>query len=263
MTIRYASRQRAAVAWPALPDEDGAAHEQLLQALVADLRPQGAAETHLVQRMASTMWQQRRLERLEHAGMVQAAGLPVTPADIVQLMRLAPVNEQVLALWDLLDDTHALGDEDLAVAQGILEDCQDAARLPGLLLDPQHGPKAFPKLWERLMPPDWQEQPEWFVWLGWCNDPDDAQAQRQADQWVAQTREHFEALVFLLRHREAIAQARAALVAQRVAGAWDVERSQRQHAALDERLYRAMAELRQLQQWRRPPPPGPSGAGPT
>ncbi|WP_310564811.1 hypothetical protein [Hydrogenophaga sp.] len=241
----------------ALDNEHPAAFDALLQGLMADFKPQGTSETLIVQRMARWAWKQQRLEELEHHRLAHAAQSRVTPADIFKKMNLPAVPEKAVELFDVFDTGHGL-DDDAALEEvnELLVECEDFERLPGLLLDPARGPTAFPRLWTRVVPPDWQENPEWMHRPDRSGDQPAPEILQKVRTLVELTRQHFEAVAFLVRNRDGIHKARAAVRADNVAAAWHLDQSHRHHTQLEERFDHALEILHQLQQRRPPPKPG-------
>lgn len=237
----------------ALDDEAQAGFDALRQGLLKDFSPQGTAQTWWVERMAHLLWQQQRLQRLEQLQLVHAAQLPVTPQAVFKKMQLSDVAPRVYELFDRLDDRQRPDAEALREADEMLVDCDDFDRMPGLLLDPARGPTAFPRLWKRVIPQDWQSSPEALAWLSLnatTAEPDASQPEmlQKVLVAVARTREHFAAVAFLLRQRDAIERARAAVRADQLMAAWNLDASDRQHAQLHAQFNSALATLRQLQQ---------------
>lgn len=249
----------------ALDDEAQAGFDTLRQGLLHDFGPQGTVELWWVERMAHLLWQQQRLRRLEQLQLALAERLPVTPQAVFQKMQLTEVPPGVYELFGLLDAPEPLTADDLQEAEEMLVDCDDFERMPGLLLDPARGPTAFPRLWRRVIPQDWQSDPEAMDWLSLnasaceptASQPEMLQKVRTA---VARTREHFAAIAFLLRQRAAIERAQAAVRADQLMAAWNPDQSDRHHTQLHTQFNHALATLCQLQQRRRAAPPAPTDA---
>lgn len=243
----------------ALDDEDPAGFQCLLQGLLNDFSPEGMAEVWWVERMAHLLWQLQRLQRLEQLQLLQAARLPITSEAVFKKMQLTEVPPRAHELFGLLDAQEELDAHDLQEADEMLVDCDDFERMPGLLLDPAHGPTAFPRLWGRVIPPDWQCSPEAQASLSPNTTPPEPEPSlsellQKVRVAVARTREHFAAVAFLLRQREAIERARAAVRADHLMLAWNAERSDRHHTQLHTQFNNALATLLRLQQRRRGAP---------
>lgn len=233
-----------------LNNEHPATFDALLQGLMADFKPQGTSETLIVERMAHVAWKQQRLELLEHHRLAHAEQSRVAPADIFKKMDLPAVPEKAFELFDALDTEHGLDDAALEAVNELLVECEDFERLPGLLLDPTRGPTAFPRLWPRVAPPDWQENPERMARLDLSEDQPAPEILQKVRALVDLTRQHFEAVAFLARNRDGIHKARAAVRADKVAIAWHIDRSNRHHTQLEDRFDHALEVLHQLQQRR-------------
>jgi hypothetical protein len=54
-----------------LPGEDESAYNTLLEAVVADAKPQGPIEEHYVEELASAIWHKARLRRVERAAFIR------------------------------------------------------------------------------------------------------------------------------------------------------------------------------------------------
>lgn len=243
----------------ALDDEVQVSFDALRQGLLSDFSPQGTTERWWVEHMAHLLWQQQRLQRLEQLQLLLAERLPVTPQAVFKKMQLTAVPPRVYELFGLLDAPDPLDADDLQEADEILVDCDDFERMPGLLLDPSRGPTAFPRLWGRVIPQDWQSNPEALDWLSMnanASEPNAPQPEmlQKVRMAVAATREHFAAVAFLLRQREAIERARAAVRADQLLAAWNPDQSNRYLTQLHTQFNSALATLRQLQQWRRAAP---------
>lgn len=233
-----------------LDDEDPAEFENLFQGLVADFKPQGTAETIIVHRMAHVIWKQRRLDTYEHQQVSQAALVHITPQEILRKMNTPLAPRKVAELFDLLEEPEALDDQSLAQAQELILECEEFRRLPHLLFDPQRGPQSLPRLWKSIVPMEWQSDAKLARRIGLIDGRPHPEVLKIFTEEVQKVEEHARAIVFLAENRQGIEQARAAVRAEKMTAAWSLDRSHRYHTLLEGQFYRALKELRQLQQWR-------------
>jgi hypothetical protein len=241
-----------------LTTEDPAEFEALFQGLVADFRPSGTIETHIVHRIAHLIWKQRRLDGYEHQQISQAATSEVKIEEIFKKMNLEPPSDSVYALFDFLDE---FTDEDLRHAEALLSECREFERTSILFMDPVNGGKHFPMLWPRAMPAQLREDPSLIAALGLNGDEPNPEIMKAITDEVVSLRRHNWAKILLIKKREDIRLARAALRAEKMTLAWNLDRSHRYHTLLEGQVYRALKELRSQQGWRlgqnaiEPPPP--------
>ncbi|MDB5745138.1 MAG: hypothetical protein JWR68_3453 [Polaromonas sp.] len=250
-----------------LPTEDPAEFDALFQALVADFRPNGTIETHIVHRIAHLIWKQRRLEGYEHQQMSQAAISAVKVEEIFKKMNLEPPSDSVHTLFELLDK---FTEEDLGEAEALLSECHEFKQSLKAFMDPLTGPTLFPLLWRRAIPEEWRKDPSQIASLGLNSDEPNPEVMRIIADEVVSLRRHSWATILLIKKRDGIYQARAAIRAEKMTLAWNLDRSHRYHTLLEGQIYRALKELRSQQGWRLeqvanvvpnvpPPPPPPLG----
>jgi hypothetical protein len=230
-----------------LTTEDPAEFEALFQGLVADFRPNGTIETLIVHRIAHLIWKQRRLDGYEHQQISQAASLNLKIQEIFKKMNLEPPSDSTCSLFEFLDE---FTEADLEEAEELLSECQDFSENPKRCMDPVSGPALFPMLWRRAIPQEWREDHSQIEAYGLNGDePDPAIMQIITDE-VTSSRRHSWAKILLIKNREGIHQARAALRAEKMTLAWNLDRSHRYHTLLEGQIYRALKELRSQQGWR-------------
>jgi len=230
-----------------LSSEDPAEFDALFQGLVVDFRPNGTIETHIVHRIAHLFWKQRRLDGYEHQQISQAASLEVKIQDIFKKMNFEPPSQTVCDLFEYLDE---FTEEDLEEAESLLHECLEFKQAAQLFMDPIRGPSIFPGLWLKAMPAQLRENPSQIEALGLNGDNPDPEFMQRITDVVIDNRRRSWATVLLIKHREQIYQARAAVRAEKMTLAWNLDRSHRYHTLLESQLYRALKELRTLQSWR-------------
>ena len=230
-----------------LTTEDPAEFEALFQGLVADFRPNGTIETLIVHRIAHLIWKQRRLDGYEHQQISQAATSEVKIEEIFKKMNLEPPSDSVYALFESLDE---FTKEDLKHAEALLSECREFERTSIPFMDPVNGRKSFPLLWPRAMPVELREDPSLIAALGLNGDKPDPEIMTPITDKVVSLRRHNWAKILLIKKREDIRQARAALRAEKMTLAWNLDRSHRYHTLLEGQIYRALKELRSQQGWR-------------
>jgi hypothetical protein len=230
-----------------LSTEDPAEFEALFQGLVADFRPSGTIETHIVHRIAHLIWKQRRLDGYEHQQVSQAAASEVKIEEIFKKMNLEPPSDSVHTLFEFLEE---FTEEDLANAEALLSECHEFKKSSKAFMDPATGPTLFPLLWSRALPKEWVDDPSQIAAHGLNGDePNPGMMQVITDE-VVSCRRHNWAKILLIKNREGIRQARAALRAEKMTVAWNLDRSHRYHTLLEGQIYRALKELRSQQGWR-------------
>lgn len=230
-----------------LNSEDPAEFDALFQGLVADFRPNGTIETHIVHRIAHLFWKQRRLDGYEHQQISQAASLEVKIEDIFKKMNFESPSEAVSNLLEFLDE---FTEDDLEEAQALLEECREFKRATRAFMDPVKGPKFFPALWLKAMPAQYRENPAQIAAHGLDGDDPDPEVMKFITDLVSEQRRQSWAIVLLIKNREQIHQARAAVRAEKMTLAWNLDRSHRYHTLLEGQVYRALKELRTQQSWR-------------
>jgi len=231
-----------------LPTEDPAEFDVLFQGLVADFRPNGTIETSLVHRIAHLMWKQRRLESYEQQEMSHAAAVEVKIEEIFKKMNIGPPSDSVYSIFEFLDE---FTQKDLKEAEALQAECEEFQENPLLFMNPVGGPRDFPDLWRRVIPMDVFESPNLIETLGLNgNEPGPEMMQIITDE-VKSCHRHSLAKILLIKNREGIHQARAAIRAEKMTLAWNLDRSHRYHTLLEGQIYRALKELRTQQAWRR------------
>ena len=230
-----------------LTTEDPAEFEDLFQGLVADFRPNGTTETHIVHRIAHLLWKQRRLDGYEHQQISQAAALEVKIEEIFKKINLESPSDFVCRLFEFFDE---YTEEDLEKAEELLDECREFGRSSKPFMDPLTRPKVFPLLWQRAMPLEWRDDPSQIAALGLNGGEPNPEIMRLITDEVVSNRRHSWATILLIKNREGIHQARAALRAEKMTMAWNLDRSHRYHTLLEGQIYRALKELRSQQGWR-------------
>ena len=117
-------------------------------------------------------------------------------------------------------------------------------------MDPVNGPKYFPMLWRRAMSVEFVKDPSLIAALGLNGDEPNPEIMQVITDEVVSCRRHSWAKILLIKKREGIRQARAALRAEKMTLAWNLDRSHRYHTLLEGQIYRALKELRSQQGWR-------------
>jgi hypothetical protein len=109
-----------------LPREDEHAYKTLLEALVAEHKPQGATEEHLVEELAGAIWRKRRVRLGERAsiqavlGRVDAKGQDKQLAEQEKLETARAMAEEAIRLIDE-KSTSAYSQALAALHEGIRE----------------------------------------------------------------------------------------------------------------------------------------------
>jgi hypothetical protein len=157
------------------------------------------------------------------------------------------------ALYKLFDSLDSFDDSDLAHAEDLLLECEEYVRIPKIVMDPVRGPKEFPKFWKHVIPYEWRTDPSMIIALGLNADDPNPEVMAQIKNAMNETRQHYNAVVFLIKNRVNIHQAHAAVRAEKMTLAWNLDRSHRYHTLLETQFYRALKELRTQQNWRLTP----------
>jgi len=241
-----------------LATENPAEFEALFQGLVTDFKPNGTIETLIVHRIAHLIWKQRRLEGYEHKQISQAALIEVKIDEIFRKMNIKSQSNSVYEIFEFLDDYTK---KDLEDAEEIVSECKDFEESSFPFVDPVTGVKNYPFLWNRVLPAELSLDPSLIAVYGLNGYEPDAEIMRSITQRVTSSHHHGLAVIFLVKNREAIHQARAAVRAEKMTLAWNLDRSHRYHTLLEGQIYRALKELRTQQGWQlgriaiEPPPP--------
>ncbi|WP_194727245.1 hypothetical protein [Noviherbaspirillum malthae] len=247
-----------------LPNENPQEYQALLQSLIIDLKPVGALEQLLVDKIAGAAWRRLRMEGAEYAILTNVQMHPVSDREL----------KDALDLWnekqpDWMTTTDEFGNSILmplpdwmreqknmpSPAQGVqaegicrewgaqqdgairLEEEEDARRqcpLHWRFLQAEVkkiGSKGDPALTLKLLY-NADSFTEGFV----CYMED----QYKAYYWVA----------YCHRHREKVKAAFGAIRSQRMLKAWDPEKSHRYTTMLDNQLFKLLREFREMRAWR-------------
>ena len=111
------------------------------------------------------------------------------------------------------------------------------------------------------MPVEFVNDPSLIAALGLNDDEPNLEIMQVITSNVVSLRRHNQATILLIKNREDIHQARAAVRVEKMTLAWNLDRSHRYHTLLEGQIYRALKELRSQQGWRlgriaiEPPPP--------
>lgn len=229
-----------------LTTEDPAEFEALFQGLVADFRPNGTIETHIVHRIAHLIWKQRRLDGYEHQQISQAAASDVKIEEIFKKMNLEPPSDFVCTLFEFLDE---FTEKDLENAEALLSECKEFKHSSKAFMHPVIGPRQFPLLRHQAMPVELLEDPTLIAVLGLDGDEPDRETMQLITGNVVSLRRINWAKILLIKKREGIRQTRTALRAEKMTLAWNLDRSHRYHTLLEGQIYRALKELRSQQGW--------------
>lgn len=227
--------------------EDADEFEALFQGLVDDFRPQGTTETLILHRVASLVWKQRRLDRFEHDQIQQAALAPLGIAEIFRKMNRDWKIEMCRPHFEFLD---TYDESDADKAEEWISECEEFQRVSHIFGDLERCKIAFPGLTAFfLKQANDINQPVDLV-FGLGNPDPDPDALELALDEVKGIERRERAIYFLVTHRDEIYRARAALRAEKIAQAWNLERSHRYHSLLESQLFKALKELRVQQAWR-------------
>lgn len=227
--------------------EDAGEFEGLVQGLVDDFRPQGTTETLIVHRVANLVWKQRRLDRFEHEKVTQAALAPVGMSEIFRKMDHPLMVELCRPYFDSLDE---FDDADFQKAESLSYECDEFQRVPHLFLDPTRCDAEFPVLSNEFSKHARALNDNAGDVFGLGNPAADPAMLELASEEIERYARWARAVVFLVKHRDQIHRARAAIRAEKIAQAWNLERSHRYHSLLENQLYKALKELRMQQLWR-------------
>jgi hypothetical protein len=210
-----------------LPNENPAEFSQLLDELIADLKPSGTMEFTLVERIAMTLWRQRRLARAERADILRNQHLelldkiPLTP-----LTPLTPPMEDMVRMAIRANQNYADIEE-------LLAELRVLSITPGIAsMTVNEFSKAYPLTGKRLIetldfscPEDWVEAHQ-----GTLGD-----LLRDVRDWI------------YAQYAELMTQIPKALEQEVNILPKDMEKFSRYQSSLDNALYKAMRALRQAQ----------------
>ena len=230
-----------------LASEDPAEFDAMVKGFVTDFNPTDSIETFMVHRLAHLIWKLRRLEGYEYQQISQAAVAVVKIEEIFKKMKLEPPSTSVCKLFEFLDE---FTEKDLEKAEELYLDCQEFKESPKFFLDPVLGPEHFPYLWVEAMPLQCREDPSLIAALGLTGDDPDPEIMKSILDNVESSRRHSWATILLIKNREGIHLAHAALKAQKIMSACNLELSHRYHTSLELQIYRILKELRSQQDWR-------------
>ena len=205
-----------------LPTEDPAEFQQLLDELILDLKPSGTLEYTLVERIAMTLWRQRRFARAERAQIVRAqfeAAAEKNPFRSLADDLVKEMEEGYEQIEPLMAELRSLSAQPRVCAMSIAEFA-----------------KAYPLTTERLFhtqesmtPADWVEAQNETV----------RECFGDMDVWIT------------AQYSELTRQLPTALERDLRGVPAETEKLSRYQSALDNELYKAMRALRQAQAWRR------------
>lgn len=205
-----------------LPTEDPAEFQLLLDELILDLKPSGTLELTLVERIAMTLWRQRRFARAERAQIVLAQFEEA--AEKSRLHR--PADDLFKAIEE--------GYEQIGPLMAELKTLSAQPRVYAMTI--AEFAKAYPLTTERLFrteesmtPADWVEAQNETV----------RECLGDLDAWIS------------TQYAELTKPLPKALERDLRGVPAETEKLSRYQSALDNELYKAMRALRQAQAWRR------------
>ena len=221
-----------------LEDEDGAEYQEVMDGLIAALRPVGTLELALVERMAIALWRQRRLVRAETAGieLTRRAEVAVNreeigfalgrtlshPVTMAEVQPLTPADLQWIADIATLPREHdALGDTPLPHAEALAA--------------------VAPALYKELQDHAYLEETTVIELL--------SRFEGGVRQWIAETLTCYRTEFELLQRRAAVL-AMAELVKSHRSAPIDQELLTRYQGSVDNELHKAIRALREAQLWR-------------
>lgn len=208
-----------------LPNENPAEFSQLLDELIADLKPSGTLEFSLVERIAMTLWRQRRLARAERADILRN-----------QHQELLDKSPLISPMEDLA--TMAIGaNQNYADIEAQLAELRVLSITPGIAsMTVNEFSKAYPLTGTTLIetldfscPEDWREAQQ-----GPLDD-----LLRDVQHWI------LEQYTDLMRRVPKALEQEVNILPK------DTEKFSRYQSSLDNALYKAMRALRQAQAWRK------------
>jgi FAD/FMN-containing dehydrogenase len=231
-----------------LPWENGGEYSTLLEALVAEHKPQGPTEEHLVEELAGVIWRKRRLRMGENAAHHRALMRAADPYQDTAKAALIDVagDVEINAVDDAIRATEQQTPEDRADLEDDQAMTEEALRI---LANPS--PSAYSCALAALRDDTrtwWEEQ------LGWnADDYEEDQVPYAAD--AASLRRFLEAeiLAWYEKRRQEL-EYRPLIRAQAFGEAVDpnrLERLARYEVHLDRKLERMLAMLFKLQELRR------------
>jgi hypothetical protein len=230
-----------------LPWEDGEEYWALVEALVAEHKPQGPTEEHLVEELAGVIWRKRRLRLGENAAHHRALMRATDPYQQTAKAALIDVGD---VEGDAVEDAIRAGEEQSGKDRADLEDDQ-AMTEEALRILASPSSSAYVRALAALRDDTrrwWEEQ------LGWnADDYEEDQVAYTAD--AASLRRFLEAeiLAWYEKRRQEL-EYRPIIRAQAFGEAVDpnrLERLARYEVHLDRKLERMLAMLFKLQELRR------------
>jgi hypothetical protein len=230
-----------------LPWEDGAEYEALLEALVAEHKPQGPTEEHLVEELAGVIWRKRPLrlgESAAHHRALKRSTDPFQQTARAALIHLAGDVEKE-CVGDAITATEEQTAADLADLEG-----DQAMSEEGLRLLEHKSPKAYSRALAALREDTrawWEQQLTWK--------PDDYDEDQEPYRADAESLKRFlesEVLSWYEKRRREL-EHRPLIRAQAFGEAAEpdrLERLARYEVHLDRKLERTVAMLLKLQELR-------------
>ena len=231
-----------------LPWENGGEYSTLLEALVAEHKPQGPTEEHLVEELAGVIWRKRRLRLGENAAHHRALMRAADPCqDTAKAALIGVAGEiEINAVDDAIHTTQEQTPEDRADLE---EDQAMTEKALRILTSPSS--PAYTRALAVLRDDTrawWEEQ------LGWnADDYDEDQTPYDADAESLRRFLEAEILPWYEKRREEL-EYRPLIRAQAFGEAVDpnrLERLARYEVHLDRKLERMLAMLFKLQELRR------------
>jgi hypothetical protein len=231
-----------------LPWEDGEEYLTLVEALVAEHKPLGPTEEHLVEELAGVIWRKRRLRLGENAAHHRALMRAAAPSQETAKAALIGVAEDVEV--DSIDDAIRATEHQTPEDRADLESDQ-AMTEEGLRLLEHKSPTAYSRALAALREDTrewWEKQLTWET-----DDYEEGQTPYRAD--AESLRRFLETEVLLwYENRRLELENRPLIRAQAFGEAVDpnrLERLARYEVHLDRKLERTLAMLFKLQELRR------------
>lgn len=260
-----------------LPHENPDDYDALLHELVRDVRPVGALEQLLVERIAGVVWRRQRMEGAEHTILTAAQMHPVTYTELEEALEL---ERETLPDWMYrtvppdpleIELIGSRGTQDRLVRKPLPDWMLEQDKMPSAV-DGEQAAKICHE-WEKpdendLFPESEDELRRQYP-VHWQLLT--AEAQRMADGDLAlalkllynpdsfiqgfyhymrdQHEKHYW-VAYCHRHRDKMDAAFRLIRVRRMLAAWDPEKAHRYHTMLDNQLFKLLRELREVQAWR-------------
>jgi hypothetical protein len=154
------------------------------------------------------------------------------------------------AIYDNFEYLDEFTAKDLKSAEDFLIECDEFQHVPEAVLDPARGPHDFPRFWGQILGQSWCSDHSQVVALGLNTDEPDTKLMEEIKDRVAAARHNCAAKILLIKNRDNIHHACAAVRTEKMTAAWNLDRMHRYHTMLESQLYRALKELRTQQSWR-------------